>query len=367
MQSGYKLEDIFLAILLLIALVGLLWLFSPFLEVLLFAMILATATYKLYEIVLIRVKGSETMAAMLTSFAMFLTMIGPVTYLILEVSLQAGRVYSDVTSWLSSQTPDSFRDFSQQIIQLFPIPKKTQEELFIKLQENSNNIIEFAQDGIVLLSEGIYGNTASFLTFMFLALFALYFFYRDGKKIVNYLIFLSPLDNFYDRMIVTRFANLSTILLVSILSIALLQGLSFAILSWFLGLPGLFLGMAIAVTSFMPFIGSALVWLPVSAFFALHGDYISAGIVAFLGAVINGFVIDNIIRPILINKISDKLNGAKEDLVVTNHTLITVLATFAGLIHFGIMGLFFGPVIAAIAITIFDVYSLKNSNILDKS
>jgi predicted PurR-regulated permease PerM len=42
-----------------------------------------------------------------------------------------------------------------------------------------------------------------------------------------------------------------------------------------------------------------------------------------------------------------------------NHTLITVLSTLAGIIQFGILGLFIGPIIAAMTITIFEVYRLQ--------
>lgn len=87
----------------------------------------------------------------------------------------------------------------------------------------------------------------------------------------------------------------------------------------------------------------------------------------FFGAVVNGFLIDNLFRPMLIRRIASALGGASEELAVANHTLITVLATFAGLIHFGMIGLFFGPVMAAMAITIFDVYAHKNSDLLDRS
>lgn len=361
-----NLEERFLGILLIIALVGLLWLFSPFLEALFFAMILATATYSLYEKVLLKVKGSETVAASLTSLAIFVAVIAPVTYLLLEVGLQAGQLYGQAQDWLSVQTPESFKELNLQLVQMFPLPEETQGQLLQQLQEHSGEIIKFTKDTIVFLAQGLFGSTASFLVFMLLAVFALYFFYRDGKNISNYLINLSPLDNFYDRMIITRFANLSTILLLSVLSIAVMQGISFAILAWFLGLPGLFLGMAIAVASFIPIVGSAIVWVPVSILLASQGDYVSAGIIAFMGAVINGFIIDNVLRPIVINKIASSLKGAKEDLAVANHTLIIVLSTFAGLIHFGIIGLFFGPVIAAIAITIFDVYALKHAEALDK-
>ncbi|HIE78983.1 MAG TPA: AI-2E family transporter, partial [Candidatus Thioglobus sp.] len=45
-----------------------------------------------------------------------------------------------------------------------------------------------------------------------------------------------------------------------------------------------------------------------------------------------------------------------------NHTLITVLSTLAGIIQFGILGLFIGPIIAAMTITIFDIYRIQYSN-----
>ena len=367
MRTSEHLEERFLTILILLALVGLLWLFSPFLEVLLFAMILATATYKVYEKILLKVKCSESVSAAITSLVMFLMVIAPVSYLLLEVGLQVGQLYGQAQDWLSVQTPESFKTLNQQLVQTFPLPETTQNQILGQLHENSNKIIKFAQDTIVFLVQGVFGSTASLLSFMLLAVFALYFFYRDGKRISHYLMVLSPLTNVYDKMIMSRFANLSTILLLSVLSIALMQGISFALLAWVLGLPGLFLGMAIAVTSFIPIVGSALVWIPVSIVLMSQGDYVSAGVVAFMGAVINGFVIDNVLRPVLINKIAQTLEGAKEDLAIANHTLITVLSTFAGLIHFGIIGLFFGPVIAAMAITIFDVYALKHTNLLDKS
>jgi len=55
------------------------------------------------------------------------------------------------------------------------------------------------------------------------------------------------------------------------------------------------------------------------------------------------------------------------DQPATNHTLLTVLSTLAGLIHFGVLGLFFGPVLAAMAITIFEVYERRHGVNLDRS
>ncbi|MDX1796463.1 MAG: AI-2E family transporter, partial [Hydrogenovibrio sp.] len=343
MRSKQNLEESFLFILLLVAIVGLLWLFSPFLEALFFAMILATATYAMYQKLLVKTKRSENVVSAIMSVGVFVTVIAPVTYLLLEVGLQVGQLYAEAQQWLSMQTPETFVEMNKNLVNIIPIPQDTQAQLIHQLQENSGKLIKFAQDTIVFLVQGVFGSTTSFLTFVLLAVFALFFFYRDGHSIAHHLKILSPLENHYDNMIMSRFSHLSTILLLSVLGIAVMQGVTFAVVAWMVGLPGLFLGMAVAVTSFIPIVGSALVWIPVSVVLVLKGHYIDAGIVVFVGALINAFVIDNIFRPILINKIAASLHSEGEDLAATNHTMITILSTFAGLIHFGIIGLFFGP------------------------
>lgn len=367
MRSKSNLEEGFLIILLILAVFGLIWLFSPFLEALFFAMILATATYGLYLKILPKVKGSQDYASAIMSVIVFVTIIAPVTYLLLEVGLQVGQLYGEAQAWLSEQTPQSFAELNRNLIDVIPLPEATQLQILSQIQENSGKIIKFAQETIVFLVQGVFGSTTSFLTFVLLAVFALFFFYRDGASIAHHLKVLSPLDNYYDAMIMNRFANLSTILLLSVLGIAVMQGVTFALVAWFLGLPGLFLGMAIAVTSFIPIVGSALVWIPVALILAAQGEWISLAIIAFVGAVVNGFIIDNVVRPVMINKISKSLGSGSDELAVANHTLITVLSTFAGLIHFGMIGLFFGPVIAAMAITILDVYEHKNTDLLDRT
>ena len=125
--------------------------------------------------------------------------------------------------------------------------------------------------------------------------------------------------------------------------------------------------MAIAVNSFIPIVGAALVWIPLVIYTLIQGDYLSAILLTFWGVVITGFVIDNIVRPILIKRLTRVVGGGEQQLAVANHTLITVLSTFAGLIHFGVIGLFFGPVIAAMAITIFDVYEEMHTEGLDRT
>jgi len=365
MQTPRSYEDGFLIILMLLAVFGLIWLFSPFLQALFFAMILATATFPYFKKLQPLLQGSEVKAATGMSLIVFAVVILPVSYLLVEMSLQVGHLVGVSQGWLNAQTPDSLAQMHEELLGYFSLDATTQAQLIDQVKSQAGKVIAFAQEVVVFLLQGMVGTTASFLTFISLSVFALFFFYRDGEKIAHHLKVLSPLENHHDSMLMSRFASLSSVLLLSILGVAVLQGVTFALVAWSVGLSGMFIGLAIAVTSFIPIVGAALVWVPVAIYLGLQGDYVAVGVVVFFGVVVNGFIIDNIARPIMINKIASSMSDV--DLSIANHTLITVLSTFAGLIHFGVLGLFFGPVIAAMAISIFDVYEHKHRDVLDRS
>lgn len=367
MRDKLVYEEGFLIILLLLAIVGLVWLFQPFLEALFFAMILATASYPYYQKILVKVKGAQTTASGIMSGIVFAVVLVPVSYLLVEMSLQFGHLYGQAQTWLAKQDSQSLIALNQSFLSYLPLSEAAQANAIEQLKENSEKILSFVQKVALVLLQGVLGTTSSFLTFLGLSMFALFFFYRDGHAIARHLKLLSPLENRFDKMIMDRFASLSNVLTLSVLGIAVLQGVSFAVISWILGLPGLFIGMAVAVTSFIPIVGAALVWIPMVVYLFFEGNVASAALIVFWGIFITGFLIDNIARPMLIRRLSQSLGTAGQDLTVANHTLITVLSTFAGLIHFGVIGLFFGPVLAAMAITIFDVYEEMHRERLDCS
>ncbi|HVG19874.1 MAG TPA: AI-2E family transporter, partial [Blastocatellia bacterium] len=88
-----------------------------------------------------------------------------------------------------------------------------------------------------------------------------------------------------------------------------------------------------------PLVGTAAVWLPATIYLLATGHYIQAVILAGWGAGIVGTV-DNILRPYLIS-------GR-----VQMHTLLIFFAVFGGVTVFGFLGLFIGPVILAVTITL---------------
>ncbi|GAB6035259.1 AI-2E family transporter [Galenea microaerophila] len=367
MASQRPYEDGFLIALIILAIFGLIWLFAPFLQALFFAAILATATYPLYQKILPKCQHNPNQTALVMSLIVVVILILPLSYLLTVASIEVGQTYGKIHAWLAAQDRSSLLHLNHQILDWLGMPGEVQTEITQQVQQNAEPILKFGQKIAIGLVHGIVGSTSSFITFVALAVFALFFFYRDGKAISHHLKVLSPLENVYDTMLMHRFSELSGTLLLSILSIALLQGLTFTLIALFLGLPALFIGLAVAVASFIPIVGSALVWLPLTFFSLANGHYTDAVILVVTGAFINGFLIDNLARPIIIQKISHIYCQGRSSSKVTEHTLLTVLSTFAGLIHFGILGLFFGPVIAAMAIAIFEVYEHKNQHLLDRS
>ncbi|MES9824596.1 MAG: AI-2E family transporter [Candidatus Thiodiazotropha endolucinida] len=358
-------QDGFLITLIILAIVGLIWLFLPFLPALFFSLIVATATYQLFLKLQHRWKLSDTTAATAMSILIFFTVIAPITYLLVEISLRTGELYGSVQGWVDAQDSESLKKIYTETARKLPFELGDQSALIAQLDANLTKLITVAKNTVVFLLRSIFSNTAGFLTFVFLSVFALFFFYRDGDDIARQIKVLSPLPNRYDELLMVRFSSLATVLTISVVIVALLQGVSFGILMSFLGLPALFLGIGIAVTSFIPVVGSALIWIPVAVYLYLQGEVWQAILVVVWGMVIMGFVIDNVLRPVMIQKISKGLPDGG-NLGALDHTLLTVLSTLAGLIQFGIIGMLFGPVIAAMAIAIFDVYEQIHGDTLDR-
>lgn len=355
-------EEGFLLLLIILALGVLMWLFAPFWEALFLAMIIATATYQGYDWVRQHWQLEENRAALLMTLGVLFVLVLPLGYLLIKVSLQAGALYGHAHSWLNQLQP---AEVFKQLTRWIPLEPDTQQVLLTELKARAGLILGWVQEVVIGSIKVIVGSTANFLTFVALSMFALFFFYRDGAVISRHLTYLSPLENTLDRLLIERFSSLSTVLTLSVLGVALLQGLSFALLAWLMGLPGLFIGVAVAIASFIPLVGAALIWVSLAIYLFAQGQWMAAGLMVVWGVVVAGFLIDNLVRPWMIQKIFSLLPQGK-GLAVSNNTFMTVLSTLAGLIHFGVLGLFFGPVLAAMAITVFEVYERKHGGTLDR-
>jgi predicted PurR-regulated permease PerM len=112
---------------------------------------------------------------------------------------------------------------------------------------------------------------------------------------------------------------------------------------WVLGLPSPVLwGMMTALFSFMPLVGTAIVWFPAAIILILIGHPVKGLILLAWGAGVVGMV-DNILRPLVI---SEHMHF---------HPLYVFFALLGGVQAFGVTGLFVGPAVLALTTSLFSL------------
>lgn len=365
-QPSHPYEEPFLILLLTLAVGGLLWLFSTFIPAILLAILLATATYPFYQRLTRSPYLSRDASALLATSSVLSLVIFPITYLFIEGGRMGTEVFDQWQTWTQTH-PQSLVQQLTQLVTLLPIPDAWQIKLQGWIARDLTEITLKIQEIGMKIAGNLFSGATSFVTFIAISLFSLFFFYRDGERFSQRIKNLSPLANHLDSFIMKRFADLSTVLTISVLGVAVLQGITFGLLMWSLDMPALFLGIAFAIASFVPIVGGLLVWFPVAVYFLLTEHTGMAIFTMLYSLVLIGFVIDNLLRPMIIRRLAAWRGGNQSENAILSHTWLTMLSTFAGLLHFGVIGLMFGPMLAAMAITIFDVYEHKHRHQLDYS
>ncbi|NPC55708.1 AI-2E family transporter [Caenimonas soli] len=188
-------------------------------------------------------------------------------------------------------------------------------------------------------------NTLDFVVNFFVMLYVLYFLLRDGKTLSAQAQRALPLKPEHNRRLLNQFATVVRATVKGNVVVALVQGALGWLAFWFLGITGALLwGALMALLSLLPAVGAALVWGPVALYLLSTGSIWPAlGLLAW-GVLVIGLV-DNVLRPILVGK-----ETRLPDYLV-------LVATLGGLAVFGLNGFVIGPVIAAIFIVAWDIFS----------
>jgi predicted PurR-regulated permease PerM len=177
--------------------------------------------------------------------------------------------------------------------------------------------------------------------------FFLYFMLQQRTRmeaaIVLYLPFKREKINMFGKELVAQtFSNA-----VGIPLIAAVQGvcafISYTIVG--VGQPG-FWGVITAVTSLIPVVGSAIVWIPMSAcLFATGANW--QGFFLLGWSAIFVVSLDYALRLLLAKRMADV------------HPVITVLGVIIGIKSFGFIGLIFGPVLISYFLILLKIYYLE--------
>jgi predicted PurR-regulated permease PerM len=182
---------------------------------------------------------------------------------------------------------------------------------------------------------GIFGNLT-------LTLFILFFFFRDGDAMAERAWGLIPLDLKRKTRLNQHLQEVTRAVVFGTLITALVQGALLGVGFWITGLTSpLVFGVLAAVASFIPFVGTALVWVPAALYLLAQGVAWKTIFLVAWSALVVGSA-DNVLRPMLV---SGKARMG---------TLTVFFGVLGGLAAFGFIGLFLGPVILALVLTLIE-------------
>ncbi|MBC7962943.1 MAG: AI-2E family transporter [Steroidobacteraceae bacterium] len=183
-------------------------------------------------------------------------------------------------------------------------------------------------------------NLGELLFTLGLALFILFFIYRDGQRILSAAIVRFASNPDKARHYFSEISATTTAVTIGTILTCLVQGLTAGVGYFVAGVPAPVLcGALTALAALVPVVGTAIVWVPLAALIAINGAYLKAGLLALWCVFLVGLA-DNAIRPLAI--------GAKSNIPVP----AIVLGAIGGVFAMGILGLILGPVLFAILITV---------------
>lgn len=180
---------------------------------------------------------------------------------------------------------------------------------------------------------------------LFITLFTLFYFFRDGEAMVRRARALVPLDNDDKDALLARFSSVSRATVRGTLVIALVQGACSGLALWAFGVSSPFLwGVVATLTSIVPLVGAWVVLYP-AAFYLMATGHLWQGIGLLAVTVVVIVNVDNLLRP--------RLVGQEAGM----HDLMVFFATLGGIGMFGPMGFILGPMLAALFLSVLDIYS----------
>ncbi len=350
--SGKKFRTAF--VLILVAAISALFIAVcwPFVKALLLGAILAGLCSPLYRWLVKIFRGRRTAASLVTLLILFLIIVGPVSAFLGIVVKQAFTVSETAIPWVQNQmsTANSF-DVHDWLVERVPAAADlvpTSEAIM----QNVGNVAKQAGSYLMSSASSLTAGTAGLLLDFFVMLYAMFFFFIDGRRILEKVFYYMPLSHEDEVRMLQRFISVTRATVKGTMVIGLIQGTLAAIAFWFAGISGVaFWGTIMVILSVIPGIGSALIWVPAVIFLYIIGEPFKATALAVWCAVVVGTV-DNFLRPALVGK-----DAQMPDLLI-------LIGTLGGLFLFGPIGFIVGPVVCGLFLTAWDIYGAAFAEIL---
>ena len=338
-------EDQTFLLLLLAITLAFAWVLYPFYGAVLWATVVAVIFAPVYRRLLSLMHDKRSGAAAVTVLIIIAMVILPLAMVATSLAQEASSLFAKIQSG-----EYDFGAYLQRIFEALPawvtgLLERINLSDFSALREQLKSGL--MKGGQVLapqaLSIGL--NTFDFVIGFGIMLYLLFFLLRDGRALAERIREAIPLRSDRKAALFARFADVLRATVKGGILVAIVQGALGGIAFWFLGIHAALLwAVLMAFLSLVPAVGAALVWLPVAIYFLATGA-VWQGIGLILYGVLVIGLVDNVLRPFLVGK-DTKL----PDYVV-------LISTLGGIDVFGLNGFVIGPLIAAMFMVSWEIFS----------
>jgi predicted PurR-regulated permease PerM len=315
---------------------------APFLSAIIWAAIIVIVLYPLYTRLLKLVHHRRNLASgIMTGFTLVLV-IGPAVLLFALLTAQIVDLFSAAAEFVRTGQCELVwvRLRASSLGSLLDHPALAELDINSRIIKSLGDLSAGMAGQLGLLLK----NALLAVLNLFIMLFVIFFFFRDGKTYAAELTDLLPFPKNHKQAILEKLENTFSAVLNGLFLVALLQGFLAGLGFFIFGVPyGIFWGFLAMLAALLPFGGTALIWIPGALYLFLKGATVKAVLLAVWGALLVSTP-DNFLKPILI--------GRKAKLP----TFFLFLGILGGIHVYGILGVLFGPLVVTLLTAFLQTY-----------
>lgn len=337
MNTDARYRTIFYSTAFIIVFVLSCFILRPFLVVLALAAMVAVIFEPIYVRMLRRVKSVE-IAALLTLLLLIILILIPISLIGHQIVTEAQGLYAKIASG-NVTSLDFITQHIEGVVHTYVPSFKLDTKAYVA------GFSSWIVDHI----GGFFGGTIDFALKTLLFFVALFYFLRDGEDFKKNFMLASPLPDNKDRILIDSLKSAIQSVLLGSLAIAIVQGFLSGLGLYIFGVPDFSLwGMVTAITSLIPGVGTALVWVPATIYLFFYGGSF-AWVGFLLWSLIFVGVIDNFLAPLIINK------------GVNIHPLLVLFSILGGVQFFGPAGFLLGPLVVSLLFVLIRMAEIRDN------
>jgi predicted PurR-regulated permease PerM len=322
----------------------------PFLSAVAWAIVLSIVFYPLYSLSLKLVKWKYA-ASFITLCIILVLIFGPFSYL----SYVLTQELNSLIDYLKAGEFDAMDKILQhpsiqkilfKILSLFNMSEVDFQKAI------TNNISQLGKQSVSVIKSGLSNVATAALDFVFMLL-STFFFLEDGPVFLEKFSSYMPFSKKERDKLMKQVKDIVISTIYGGITVAIVQGLIGGIILSLLGVHSpVMWGMAMFITSFIPLLGTFIIWGPIASYLFIQGLFLKGIILIIVGIFVISMA-DNILRPLIIK---DKMQMP---------TLVIFFSILGGIKLFGFIGFIMGPLVLALFMSMVEVFRYSEERISD--